>query len=688
MSSELRICSKGLSAIIMLLLTVAILMPMSASAASETINMCPDENKEMVFNEELEDYYYDFDDFFVVSSNEDVIEVSDINIYEDGISFSVKANNKGKAKVSIKVYSYDEEDYFTLKTYSIIVDHDWDDGTVYEEATCENDGKTRFACRRCSEEKYETINALGHNYDGSETISPADGIQDGIIEGFCNRCGDIKDTVIPAIATCTIPKEQYTYNGKLINPEVTIKDRAGSIIKSSYYTVQYLNNKNPGMATVKIDFNGKYKGSNVIYYKILPSRTRVSGLYSNKNGFTVKWIKKTTQVSGYQIRYSRYSSLSNAKYITVKSYKINSKAINKLKSNQNYYVQVRTYKIVNGKTYYSEWSDKSRVKTVIKKCFAGKKYYSLRTNNDTDGTWITLNQNMTLQQAVTASIHSDSSRYKVSSGGFRVKVYDDDLKCIQNDYYSLKGMTDEETWSAWFYTDNYKLLPPGDYYVKIVNTSNAKLKMSLAVNGYSQTAKKASMKKSCSIRSGRVLKLGKLTEGLPVVKSITFSKKSQVMWYDFDSNGNITACFKRAGTLNVKVKLRNGKSYTTKVVVKPGDPDFTAYLTGYNTRNNYFTVKVHNYGCNSVTIIRSGSKIVDCDYRSYDRYVKSSSSVVVKPGKTKYIRFYFKGRPTWPDYEDFTIYSYIRYEGVKYKWHVWDEDSVFKLGNKWFATYW
>ena len=417
-------------------------------------------------------------------------------------------------------------------------------------------------------------------------------------------------------------------------------------------------------------------------------RTRVTGLYSNNTGFTVKWLKRTTQVSGYQIRYSRYSSLSNARYLTVQTYNTNSKAISKLKTNQNYYVQVRTYKTVNGSKYYSEWSDKARVKTLIKGCYAGKRYYALYTNNDSEGVWITLNQNMMLQQAVTAAIHNDSSRYKISSGGFRVKVYDDNWNCIQNDYCSLKGMTDEETWSAWFYTDNYKLLPPGDYNVKIVNTSNAKLKVSLTVNGYSQTAKKASMKKSCSVRSGYEVKLGKLTEGLPVVKSITFSKKSQVLWYDIDAYGNITACFKRAGTLNAKVTLRNGKAYTTKVVVKPGDPDFTAYLVNYNTRDSYFTVKVHNYGYNSVTIIRSGSKIVDCDYRSYDRYVKSLSSVVVKPGQTKYIRFYFKGRPTWPDYDDFTIYSHIRYEGVKYKWHVWDEDSVFKLGKSWHGTYW
>lgn len=86
----------------------------------------------------------------------------------------------------------------------------------------------------------------------------------------------------------------------------------------------------------KIIFKGNYTGSKILYYKIVPPRTRVTGLYTNNTGFTVKWLKRTTQVSGYQIRYSRYSSLSNARYLTVQTYNTNSKAISKLKTNQNY----------------------------------------------------------------------------------------------------------------------------------------------------------------------------------------------------------------------------------------------------------------------------------------------------------------------------------------------------------------
>ena len=37
--------------------------------------------------------------------------------------------------------------------------------------------------------------------------------------------------------------------------------------------------------------------------------------------------------------------------------------IKKLKAKKKYYVQVRTYKTVSGKKYYSKWSKKKTVKT-------------------------------------------------------------------------------------------------------------------------------------------------------------------------------------------------------------------------------------------------------------------------------------------------------------------------------------
>ncbi len=93
-----------------------------------------------------------------------------------------------------------------------------------------------------------------------------------------------------------------------------------------------------------------------------PAKTSISKLAKAKKAFTVKW-KKKSGVAGYQIRYSLKSSMKGSKAVTVKSAKTTAKKVGKLKKKKKYYVQVRTYKVVNGKAYWSGWSTKKSVKT-------------------------------------------------------------------------------------------------------------------------------------------------------------------------------------------------------------------------------------------------------------------------------------------------------------------------------------
>ena len=92
--------------------------------------------------------------------------------------------------------------------------------------------------------------------------------------------------------------------------------------------------------------------------------TSITSLSAKDNGFTVKW-KKKTKITGYQIQYSTSSkfSMKNTKIVKIKKAKTVSKKITDLKSSKKYYVRIRTYKIVNKKTYYSNWSKKKNVAT-------------------------------------------------------------------------------------------------------------------------------------------------------------------------------------------------------------------------------------------------------------------------------------------------------------------------------------
>ena len=94
----------------------------------------------------------------------------------------------------------------------------------------------------------------------------------------------------------------------------------------------------------------------------IPSTT-ITSVKAKSEAFTIKW-KKKTNIAGYQIQYSTNSKFKKEnKTIKIKKAKTVSKKITGLKPTKKYYVRIRTYKIVNKKTYYSNWSKKKNVTT-------------------------------------------------------------------------------------------------------------------------------------------------------------------------------------------------------------------------------------------------------------------------------------------------------------------------------------
>ena len=102
--------------------------------------------------------------------------------------------------------------------------------------------------------------------------------------------------------------------------------------------------------------------------KPVPDNTKITKLVKAKKAMTVKWRKSAEKIAGqnidgYQIRYSLKKTMKSSKKVTVRDYKVTSKKIKKLKAKKKYYVQIRTFKKTDGKTYYSAWSAAKAVKT-------------------------------------------------------------------------------------------------------------------------------------------------------------------------------------------------------------------------------------------------------------------------------------------------------------------------------------
>lgn len=132
------------------------------------------------------------------------------------------------------------------------------------------------------------------------------------------------------------------------------------------------------------------------------------------------------------------------------------------------------------------------------------------------------------------------------------------------------------------------------------------------------------------------------------------------------------------------------KTYKCKIKVTRRTPNFGAILTDYQTRSNRFEVIFYNYSGKPVTIESKNSRAIDDDYKSWDRYLKLSDNEAVRiPAKTKKkVYFYVKGDYAWNDYEDYTIQYQFNYDGKAYIGRCWYYDCSYRVGKKWYGTYW
>ena len=247
--------------------------------------------------------------------------------------------------------------------------HEYEVTEAAIEPTCTESGKTEGKrCRVCGDVlAAKEVSAKGHVK--VTEIRPATLHLNGEKKVTCSACSDILSTeIIHKIASIAWTNTNYTYNGKVQMPKVTIKDNAGKLLGKTDYTISYTSNcKNVGQHSVKVVLKGNYSGSSNVTYTITPKGTKISKLSKGKKKITVKWKKQTSQTTGYQIQYSTKKNFkSGTKTATISKNKTTSKTLSKLKAKKKYYVRIRTYKTtkVNGKSVkiYSAWSTAKSVK--------------------------------------------------------------------------------------------------------------------------------------------------------------------------------------------------------------------------------------------------------------------------------------------------------------------------------------
>ena len=150
-------------------------------------------------------------------------------------------------------------------------------------------------------------------------------------------------------------KDKAALSYKSDNKNITVDSKGKVTIKAKYVGAANITITSKETANYNV-------GKKVVKVTVNPSKTTLSSVKNTKSKtMSVTW-KKNTVGSGYQIEYAMNSKFSGKKAVNISKNKTASYTVSKLTKKKTYYVRIRTYKKVSGKTYYSGWSSVKKVK--------------------------------------------------------------------------------------------------------------------------------------------------------------------------------------------------------------------------------------------------------------------------------------------------------------------------------------
>ncbi|MBR6568415.1 MAG: fibronectin type III domain-containing protein [Clostridia bacterium] len=227
------------------------------------------------------------------------------------------------------------------------VSHISDAGTIEIIPTCGKSGALKEACRVCG------------TVIGRKTLRELAEFEDytpSAVEGF-----KVKE-VSSSSVKLSWKKSEYALSYKVYFSTDKKKWRSVSADKTSV-TVKKLKPSKKYYFKIKAVGDGVSSAdSGMITAYTLPERVSFTDVVSvRKASATVKW-NKLSNISGYELSFSRYEFGKKKNIKTVYINTSTRKTVKKLKSGKKYYFRVRAYKAVNGRKIYGPYSKTKTVK--------------------------------------------------------------------------------------------------------------------------------------------------------------------------------------------------------------------------------------------------------------------------------------------------------------------------------------
>lgn len=189
----------------------------------------------------------------------------------------------------------------------------------------------------------------------------------------CTICG-YQTAPVKSAPTITVKDSTITVSNKSQTTKLDVKaDKDAKLTyKSDNKSVKVDKN---GKVTIAKNFVGKAtitvtatsggaKTTKKVTITVNPKGTTFRAVYNGKGRKLKAYWNRNSQVDGYQLQYGTSKNFTGCKTVTLKSNQCTGSVRTGLKKNATYYVRIRTYKRVSGKTYYSDWSKVKSFKVV------------------------------------------------------------------------------------------------------------------------------------------------------------------------------------------------------------------------------------------------------------------------------------------------------------------------------------
>lgn len=200
---------------------------------------------------------------------------------------------------------------------------------------------------------YMEVKELKHDYVLTQTIN-----SNGTIEKVyaCKNCQDIKKNVNFDFERLTFNfgDNVFKYDGKDHKPAVEVKDGNTVLKEGVNYELSYSDTKNVGTQKMTVKMLGKYSGTKEFEYVIYENTATKLSLTPSPHAFTAK-VDNAVKDAKYELMYSKNSNFADAKTVQLNS--DNNIMVTGLDTKTTYYFKARYSLEINGKTYYSDYSN-------------------------------------------------------------------------------------------------------------------------------------------------------------------------------------------------------------------------------------------------------------------------------------------------------------------------------------------